>query len=277
MACDAKVTVTSRLAGRLPGTFVARAVDWTYRRVEPELGHLEELCGSGGAMIDVGAWYGPWSQRLARRADHLIAIEPTARYLMLRQVLPANAEVIHAAASDRAGSGELWTVGRGDGAEGMASMRRRPIHGASITVPLIRIDDLDVRDVRFLKIDVEGHEMSVLRGGEATIKRDRPRLLVEVEERIQPVEPLVNLVASWGYAGWVLSSGKWHALEGFDLTGRQAKTVQVANRGMITRLIWPYPRYVNSVLFVPVEQGKPDCSCGRRSRSSRPADGTAIP
>jgi hypothetical protein len=24
------------------------------------------------------------------------------------------------------------------------------------------------------------------------------------------------------------------------------------------RLIWPYPRYVNSVLFIPAEQGKPE-------------------
>ena len=41
----------------------------------------------------------------------------------------------------------------------------------------------------------------------------------------------------------------------------QAATVHVANRGMMKRLIWPYPRYINSVLFVPLEQGKPgDCS-----------------
>lgn len=256
------MTLTSRLAGLLPETLVARAVAMTYRRAEPELGRLAELCGNGGVMVDVGAWYGPWSQRLAKRADRLIAIEPTARHQVLRKVLPANADVLHAAASDQAGTGELWTVGHGTGTEGMSSMRRRDIHGRSISVPLIRIDDLDLKDVRFIKIDVEGHELNVLRGAEETVRRERPRLLVEVEERIQPVEPLIALVTGWGYSGWVLASGSWRALADFDLVGRQAATVHVANRGMTKRLIWPYPRYVNSVLFIPAEQsvvGPPRC------------------
>jgi FkbM family methyltransferase len=258
------VTLTARLAGFLPETLVARAVGLTYRRAEPELGQLAELCGSGGVMIDVGAWYGPWSQRLARRADRLIAIEPTARHQVLRKILPASADVIHAAASDQAGTGELWTVGHGTGTEGMSSMRRREIHGGSLSVPLIRIDDLDAKDVRFIKIDVEGHELNVLRGAQETVQRERPRLLVEVEERIQPVEPLISLVTGWGYTGWVLFRGAWRALEDFDLVGRQAATVHVANRGMMKRLIWPYPRYVNSVLFIPAEQGRP----GPRPRAS---------
>lgn len=262
------MTLTSRLAGLLPETFVARAVGLTYRRAEPELGRLADLCGSGGVMIDVGAWYGPWSQRLAKRADHLIAIEPTARHQVLRKILPANADVINAAASDEAGTGELWTVGPGTGTEGMSSMGRREIHGGSMSVPLIRIDDLDAKDVRFIKIDVEGHELNVLRGAEETVRRERPRLLVEVEERIQPVQPLINLVVGWGYTGWVLCRGAWRPLEDFDLVGRQAATVHVANRGMTKRLIWPYPRYVNSVLFIPVEQGRPEHS--RRRSPAQP-------
>jgi FkbM family methyltransferase len=263
--------MTSRLAGLLPETLVARVVGRTYRRAEPELGRLAELCGTGGVMIDVGAWYGPWSLGLARHADRLITIEPAARHEVLRKILPAHAEVINAAASDQAGTGELWTVGAGSGAgagtEGMSSMQRRTIHGGSLSVPLIRLDDLDVRDVRFIKIDVEGHEMNVLRGVAETVRRERPRLLVEVEERIQPVKPLIELVTGWGYTGWVLSRGSWCRLEDFDLVGRQAATVHVANRGMMKRLIWPYPRYVNSVLFMPVEQGAP----GIRVRGTRPA------
>ena len=251
------MTVTARMAGRLPDTLVAQLVGLTYRRAEPELGRLGELCGSGGVMIDVGAWYGPWSLRLAKRADRLIAIEPTARYEVLRKILPANADVINAAASDHPGTGELWTVGHGTGTEGMSSLRRRAIHGRSLSVPLIRIDDLDTSDVRFIKIDVEGHELNVLRGAAETVQRERPRLLVELEERIQPVEPLIGLMTSWGYVGWVLSRGRWCRLNDFDLVGRQAATVHVAKRGMMKRLIWPYPRYVNSVLFIPREQANP--------------------
>jgi FkbM family methyltransferase len=230
---------------------LATAIYLVYPRVEPELRCLDDVCGRGGVMIDVGAWYGPWSRRLARRAQRLIAIEPTSRHRILRRILPANAEVIAAAAADREGHGELWMAAAGDGAEGLASMRRRDIHGASVKVPLIRVDDLGLDGVTFVKIDVEGHEVPVLRGAEATIRRDRPRLLVEVESRMQPVGSLIALVTSWGYRGWVLHADSWQPLAGFDLAGRQAATLHVAQRGLLRTVLWPYPRYVNSVLFLP--------------------------
>lgn len=100
------MTWTSRLAARIPDKILVRAISLVYARAEPELGKLDDICGRGGVMVDVGAWYGPWSQRLARRADHLVAIEPTSRHQVLRKTLPANAEVIQAAASDHAGTGE---------------------------------------------------------------------------------------------------------------------------------------------------------------------------
>ena len=46
-----------------------------------------------------------------------------------------------------------------------------------------RLDDLALGDVGFVKIDVEGHELAVLRGAAETLQRNRPPLLVEAEER----------------------------------------------------------------------------------------------
>lgn len=268
------MTWTSRLAAQVPDRVVARAISLVYRRAEPELGRLDDICGRGGLMVDVGAWYGPWSRRLARRADRLIAIEPTSRYQVLRQTLPATAEVVHAAASDQAGEDELWSAGRGDGAEGLSSLRKREVHGNCVTVPLVRIDDLAVTGLTFMKIDVEGHELAVLRGTEATIRRDRPRLLLEVEARMQPIDDLLGLLADWDYEGWVLDRGSWRPLADFDLAGRQAATLRVANRGLARRLLWPYPRYVNSVLFVP---DAASASAGSQGRSSASPAGRALP
>ncbi len=245
------MTWTARLSAGLPDPVLARLISLVYRRAEPELGRLDQICGRGGVMIDIGAWYGPWSRRLARRADRLIAIEPTPRHRVLRQILPGTAEVIAAAASDRAGTGRLWTAGRGDGAEGLSSLRRRDVHGGCVTVPLIRVDDLAVTGVRFIKIDVEGHELPVLRGAEQTIRRDRPRLVVEVEARIQPVGPLLGLLAGWGYQGWVLDRRRWRPLAGLDLAARQAAALRSADRGLGRTAAWPYPRYLNTVLFLP--------------------------
>jgi FkbM family methyltransferase len=260
---------SSRLAANLPDTVVARAVSVLYGRAEPELGHLDEICARGGVMIDVGAWYGPWSQRLVRRADRLIAIEPTSRHRALRAILPARADVLCAAASDHAGVGLLWNRGRGDGAEGLSSLLYRDIHASSVSVPLIRIDDLGVTGLTFIKIDVEGHELAVLRGAESTIRRDMPRLLIEVDSQIQPVTPLLDTLGDWGYVGWVLQNHSWVRLDAGDLIRRQAGRSKVANRGLVHRLIWPYPRYENSALFLPVGSAAPGSA--RSLRGRRPA------
>lgn len=251
------MTWSSRVAARIPDRALVAVISLVYPRAEPELARLDDVCGRGGVMLDVGAWYGPWSQRLARRADRLVAIEPTARHRVLRATLPANADVIQAAASDHAGAGELWTVGGGDGAEGLSSMHRRDVHDQRIEVPLLRIDDLGLTGVSFMKIDVEGHELPVLRGAEATIRRDRPRLAIEVEARIQPIDRLIGVLTGWGYVGWVLHRRSWRTLTGFDLARRQAATLRVADRGLARTVLWPYPRYVNTVLFVPREGPHP--------------------
>lgn len=260
------MTLTSRVARWVPDRVLARAICAVYRRAEPELGRLDEICGRGGIMIDVGAWYGPWSQRLARRANRLVALEPTSRYEVLRRTLPANAQVIQAAASDRRGHAQLWTTGGGDGAEGLGSLVRRDIHGTATEVPVVRIDDLGLSGVTFMKIDVEGHELAVLRGAADTIRADRPRLLLEVESRMQSVGALLDALTSWGYQGFVLRHGRWVALEAFDLELHQAKTLRTANRGLFGRLLWPYPRYLNSVLFTPGEDTTHAALSARPSR-----------
>jgi FkbM family methyltransferase len=245
------MSVTSRLAARLPEKFVVKAIHLAYVRAEPELRRLDDICGRGGVMVDVGAWYGPWSARLAERADRVVAFEPTPLHEVLRRRLPGNVEVIAAAASDQRGESELWLPGTGTGTEGRSSLHKEDVHAVSIRVPTVPIDELGLTGVTFMKVDVEGHEVPALRGAEKTIRRDSPRLLVEVEARIQPVEHIVELAEEWGYRGWVLHSGSWRPLEGFGLEARQAATLRTAERGLFRTAIWPYPRYVNSVLFLP--------------------------
>ena len=55
--------------------------------------------------------------------------------------------------------------------------------------------------ISFIKIDVEGHEMSVIKGAENTIKQYKPTLLVEIEEKHskQKVLDSINYINSLGY------------------------------------------------------------------------------
>ena len=47
-------------------------------------------------------------------------------------------------------------------------------------ISMVRLDDLSIGPVSFIKIDVEGAEPSVFRGGEKLIARDKPVILSEI-------------------------------------------------------------------------------------------------
>ncbi len=246
--------LTSQAAARLPEGLLVRLISLAYRRFEPEIRRVDEVCGRGGTMVDIGAWYGPWARRLVRRASRVVVIEPTPLHEVLRRTLPPTADVIAAAASDVSGEAEIWLPSPDGAARGLSSLHRRDVHGTSVKVPLVTVDGLGLRGVTFIKIDVDGHEIPVLRGAAQTVRRDRPRLLIEVEQRIQPVEDVTGLLASWGYRGWVLPGRRWVPAGDFPLAAHQAETVYAADRGLARRLAWPFPRYVNSVLFLPAGQ-----------------------
>jgi FkbM family methyltransferase len=243
--------LVAQLAASMPEKLLVRLVSLAYRRYEPEIRRLDDVCGRGGTMIDIGGWYGPWTRRLRHRAGQVVVIEPTPLHGVLRRTLPPSVEVIAAAASDRCGEAELWVPPADTGTRGVSSLHRRDIHGESITVPLVRVDDLGLSQVTFIKIDVDGHEVPVLRGAETVIKQDQPRLLVEVEQRIQPVGDVISLMRGYGYRGWVLPARDWVPVERFPLAAHQARTAHVSERGLLARTLWPSPRYVNSVLFLP--------------------------
>jgi FkbM family methyltransferase len=250
------MTLASRVATSFPEALLVRLISFAYLRDEPEVRHLDEICGRGGTMVDIGGWYGPWARRLARRADKVVVLEPSSLHEVLRRTLPPTVEVIAAGASDALSEAELWLASANGAWRGLSSLQRGAVHTTSVPVSLVTLDSLDLHGVTFIKIDVEGHEVPALRGAEQTIKRERPRLLIEVEQRRQPegVAGVTGLLASWGYQGWVLPGRHWVPLDDFPLADRQAKISVEARGSLPRRFVWPYPRYVNLVLFLPEGQ-----------------------
>lgn len=247
-------TAAARLARFLPVRLVAATARLVYPRFEPELARLADLCPADCATaVDVGGWYGPWTHRLAGRSRRVVTVEPVPHLArLLASTSPANVRVIPAAASDRGGTVRLWLPPGDAGDRGVSSLVRRDIHTHAVEVPCVTLDGLGLRDVGFIKIDVDGNESAVLRGARGILRRDRPALFIELESRIQPIAPVVAFLADLGYAGWVLPSGSWLPLDPRCLEAHQARLSYVATQGLLRRVL-PFggPRYVNSVLFLP--------------------------
>ncbi|EPD58988.1 FkbM family methyltransferase [Streptomyces sp. HGB0020] len=248
-------TLAARLAPLLPTRLVAATARAVYPRFEPELARLADLCPSGcGTAVDVGGWYGPWTRRLAGRARDVVTVEPVPHLArLLDSATPSNVRVVQAAASDRPGTARLWFPADDSGDRGVSSLVRRDIHARSLHVPCVTLDELGLRDVDFIKIDVDGGELAVLRGATGLLARDRPALFVELESRIQPITRVVTYLSLLRYDGWVLPGSTWVPLAQFPLEAHQATAAHVVSQGLLGRVL-PFrrhPRYVNSVLFLP--------------------------
>src|SRR5439155_1620403 len=84
--------------------------------------------------------------------------------------------------------------------DGLASLSATPRDGdIVISVDVVTLDDLlGDRSVSVLKIDVEGHELSVLKGAARLIKSQGVRHLV-FEEHTGPTSPVCTFLTERGY------------------------------------------------------------------------------
>jgi hypothetical protein len=87
-----------------------------------------------------------------------------------------------------------------------------------IGIKTAKLDDYNLRNVGFIKIDVEGHELAALKGSYETLRRDHPTLLIEAAERHRQgaVSSVRSFLESLGYNGWFLFKGERVDVEQFD-------------------------------------------------------------
>ncbi|CAN7203507.1 FkbM family methyltransferase [Phenylobacterium sp. LjRoot219] len=141
-----------------------------------------------GNVVDVGTNIGVVAASLARHLGsrgRVLAFEPSPTTTLIAAATLAlngleNVSLIQAAAGDL--DGEI-TFHATPGNSAIASTRN---HGFThlnswqeITVPSRRLDSMDLGSVLLIKIDVEGHELNVLRGAIETLHRARPITVYE--------------------------------------------------------------------------------------------------
>ncbi len=199
----------------------------------------------------MGGNIGVYAFHLGRLSKGVIVFEPNPQYVDRLKKLGLAERLEEVALSDRAGVAELRIPLR-DGAEdhGMGSLEAEAVPGSVLArtfqVPLKRLDDYRFENVGFIKIDVEGHEEGVLRGATETLARERPNLLIEIEERHNPggLERIRGLLA--GYDGFFFLGGERRPLSEFNPNVHQR--LEDLALAFDNRRASPY---VNNFLFTP--------------------------
>ncbi|MDP7725269.1 FkbM family methyltransferase [Mycobacterium sp. TY814] len=259
--------VTVRNVGRLLGRNAMTAATealWR-RRLTQDLAMTvaDHFAPSGATVVDVGASWGLFTYHLARRvgkSGQLYSFEPHPDNApMLRKLGRArpNVHFSQAAVSDETGTAQLLVpehrhrqvTAQGSLAHGFDG---QGVDVRKIEVPLVRLDDvLEGVDVDFVKIDVEGHEMSVLRGGAETFRRCGPAILIEIEQRhlSVPIGDVFGQIEGLGYRLFYVTESALRPVAEFEVQRDQMDFLSGSGSGEFHPFAMP-PGYVHDFVAV---------------------------
>ncbi len=173
-----------------------------------ECAFVERYLRPGMCILDVGAHHGFYTLLASLKTGptgRVLAFEPSPRERAklvrhLRLNRRANVKVFDRALGSAEGAAELFLV---DGTETGCNSLRRPNVVQPTTAVSVRVDTLDgclasegIAKADFVKLDVEGAEIEVLKGAVNMLeRRPRPVFLCEVQD---------IRTAPWGYRAKVI-------------------------------------------------------------------------
>jgi FkbM family methyltransferase len=161
------------------------------RRWAPEISQLPHFVRPGDTVVDVGGGHGLYTYHLSRLVGangRVHAFEPMPPNLqILRHTVKRHRlenVTIHAAACGDKKQRVHFAIPIEDGVLGMGGARQGA-SGLSFECDVVRLDDVISGEVNFMKIDVEGAELLVLRGAENILRSFHPAILFEAGDHTE--------------------------------------------------------------------------------------------
>jgi FkbM family methyltransferase len=195
---------------------------------ENELRYLGKILLGKKIAIDVGVYEGWFSYAMSRLFSKVYSFEINSGIAKcLTDCRLDNVELIDIGLSSSFQETTLYIpFFKGKPQFGWASLEPGNYPGAeSYLEKPVRIQPLDsfnIQEVDFIKIDVEGHELEVLKGACQTIRSNMPVILVEIKDK--NIDCVTEFLVNIGYQRQKLEEiiGIKGSLENYIFTPRQA-------------------------------------------------------
>ena len=222
--------------------------NWLCGDLEEEMLFLNLVVKKQDRVIDIGGNRGVFAYRFWKLGAIVEVFEPNPICVTVLSSWAADKLNVHVhpvALSRAPGSANLHIPVDDSGIEhdASASIENNKFSKArDQLVELKTLDSYNFQDVSMIKIDVEGHEDSVIAGAEATIRSSLPAMLIEIEQRHSAI-PISNMffqIKKFGYQGFFLKNGNLISLDDFDVNRDQS----VENLGS------QKADYINNFLFL---------------------------
>lgn len=225
-----------------------------------------------GTMVDVGAHFGGALRPFIRHGWQVFAFEPDAKNrarLLAGYQQHASLMIDPRAVSDQPRQGV--TFYRSDLSSGISGLSAfDPSHQPDGKIDVTTLTDFiqarDIKQIDFLKIDTEGHDLFVLRG--LPWQQVRPRLvLCEYENhKTEPLgyryEDLVGYLADQGY---VVITSEWYPIERYGVEHRWRQFSEGSPPPIVDPLGWGNVLAVRDVSDIPALR----LVCERAARRER--------
>ncbi|MCC5827989.1 MAG: FkbM family methyltransferase [Phycisphaeraceae bacterium] len=173
-----------------------QAVISEQRHPGPELSWLVDRLRPGDTLLDIGANHGSFSivattQLGAEGAIYAFEPQPRLNALVKRSLNDGPVRcwrVFDCALGAERGTFELFVPLDSSGGASLSAIRQAQlVVGRSIEVQVRTLDEvareLEIRGGVTIKLDVEGHETAVLRGGKAFLARYQPPIICELNRK----------------------------------------------------------------------------------------------
>lgn len=172
-----------------------------------EIDHLDLAlahCKRFRTAVDGGAHVGTWSVAMAKRFEHVLAIEPAVDTFACLTANIAGIPSITAHLKALGASQGSGRIADDPTRVGNTGSRHLADVGQAKAVEIVPLDEFQLMNLDFLKLDVEGYEAHALAGAANTIARWHPVVMIECK-KFQPPrfgsspEAAVHLLAEMGY------------------------------------------------------------------------------
>lgn len=252
MPADAlKLIVGRNIARLLPRLWMERELRYRPNHFEPELWLVPAVCDKEMIAIDVGANTGVYSYYMSKFSRDVIAFEPnTDLWKDLRRLLGKEFHLEAVALSGKVSEATLRIDASNSGISTIeenndmicAKDKEAIVSRVVQTRPL---DGYQLSEVSMIKIDVEGHEEAVIEGAGDTIRRNRPVLIIESEDRHNPGSPrrLAETFLNMAYRVFYVKDRQ--LLEFDSLREEDTDPERIGREGST---------YINNFVFIPSEQ-----------------------
>lgn len=222
-----------------------RAKKWMRNQEEEkELGLLPALCNPQKVSVDVGASMGLYTVHLLGHSSGCVSFEPRPLHAAeLRKLFAGSrppVRVEQVGLSDHSGSAVMRVV---DSDLGRSTIEPEntlqsvdTVHEEKIEIRTL--DEYKLDNVGFIKIDVEGHEESVVRGGLQMIRQNLPAMLIEMEEQHKPgtIQRMRDLLGELSYTGYFLDGSRLRPIAEAGDAGHPVYNYIFVQPGHLTRL-----------------------------------------